>query len=359
MATNDYGQLPILPLSEVEQIWVSKLYEIFKQNRKLSYRQLRAELLGKLPYHFQRSDVDNRLVRYGIDNISLLGVVAIEKNYDVLKKADSIVGAIRDMLIKNPIKDQFLMKEIAEAVGMSEIEAGLIFELLAYHGRFYGSAGKTGIDTVACEEFKIGHGDDAFNFYMNYEGVTALLFAEEEQEEGRLLLLSQEQAKESEIVIPVRGIAPIFSERPTGINHKVGFILMPFTAEWSERVYKHIIRDHVESLGLQCVRADNKHGPIIMEDIWISINHAAFIVADTTGKNPNVMYELGIAHSLGKPTILITQDTEAITFDHKHLRHYQYRDQVGGASYFADNFKDAIKELYQKYYPKIKLEKIA
>jgi hypothetical protein len=41
-----------------------------------------------------------------------------------------------------------------------------------------------------------------------------------------------------------------------------------------------------------------------MWDVWNSIYSSSIIIADCTGRNPNVFYELGIAHTLGKPVIL-------------------------------------------------------
>ena len=65
------------------------------------------------------------------------------------------------------------------------------------------------------------------------------------------------------------------------------------------------------------------------------------------------MYELGIAHTLGKPVILITQDTSSIPFDFKHLRHYVYEDNSDGIDAFKSKLKEVIKNLYLEFYPEI------
>lgn len=87
-----------------------------------------------------------------------------------------------------------------------------------------------------------------------------------------------------------------------------------------------------------------------MEDIWTKINQAAFIIADVTGKNPNVMYELGIAHTIGKPVILITQNTKSIPFDFTHLRHFKYEDNSDGKEKFAKELRRVIPEIYREAY---------
>ncbi len=76
-----------------------------------------------------------------------------------------------------------------------------------------------------------------------------------------------------------------------------------------------------EEAGLKAVKADDIYGnkPII-SDIWRSIWTARVVIADVSGKNPNVNYELGLCHALGVPTILITQDLKDVPFDYRHLR---------------------------------------
>ena len=126
---------------------------------------------------------------------------------------------------------------------------------------------------------------------------------------------------------------------------------MPFTEEWSDRVYNRLIKQNIEAIGLQCVRADNLNGQIIIEDIWTQINQAAIIIADVTNKNANVMYELGIVHTLGKPTILLTQDIKNIPFDFTHLRHHDYKDNIESFEVFGKKLRQIIKEIHQTNYP--------
>jgi hypothetical protein len=69
-----------------------------------------------------------------------------------------------------------------------------------------------------------------------------------------------------------------------------------------------------------------------MEDIMIGIAGADFIVADVTEKNPNVFYELGIAHSCkdANSVVIITQTLEDVPFDLRHMRCIVYRDDPCG-----------------------------
>jgi hypothetical protein len=90
-------------------------------------------------------------------------------------------------------------------------------------------------------------------------------------------------------------------------------------------VYENGILPATQAAGLRCAHAgeifDNRE---IIEDVWESICTARLIVADVTGRNPNVFYELGICHTLGKEVVVLTQNREDVPFDIRHRRYLDY-----------------------------------
>ena len=78
------------------------------------------------------------------------------------------------------------------------------------------------------------------------------------------------------------------------------FVIMPFGIGFDD-LYEKVYVPAIQSQGLSPLRADEIYDnqPII-RDITQSIHHAKVILADVTGRNPNVNYELGIAHALKK-----------------------------------------------------------
>jgi hypothetical protein len=93
------------------------------------------------------------------------------------------------------------------------------------------------------------------------------------------------------------------------------FIVMPFSQPWSADVHR-ILAKACESAGVRPVRGDDLFTPTdILEDIWQSINAADFVIADITGRNPNVLYELGIAHTLAKPVLILSKEAADIPID--------------------------------------------
>lgn len=136
-------------------------------------------------------------------------------------------------------------------------------------------------------------------------------------------------------------IEPIFNHREFTQKSNMCFIVMPFSEKWSDRVNTKL-KEILFSLGIRQKRADNLFGENVLEDIWIAINEASFIIAETTGKNPNVFYEIGIAHTLGKKVILLTQNIDDIPFDFKMYRHIEYEDNVDGFSTLESKLKEFI-----------------
>lgn len=126
---------------------------------------------------------------------------------------------------------------------------------------------------------------------------------------------------------------PFFNE-PDSRNTCDVFVIMPFSEKMTP-VYDDHIKKVCDKIGLDCKRADlifNTES--IVNDIWSLIHSAQIIICDCTGKNPNVFYELGIAHTLGKKTICITQNSDDIPFDIKHLRYIQYEYTPRGMKEF-------------------------
>ena len=127
------------------------------------------------------------------------------------------------------------------------------------------------------------------------------------------------------------------------------FVMMPFSdplGAYYEKIYKPAI----EKAGLVPVRADNEIFGTgkIMDQVWSGINSAKVLVAELTSRNPNVFYELGLAHAEHKPVVLVSSNEEDVPFDLQHIRviYYDVRDPFWGNKLIdkiAENVLSAIK----------------
>jgi hypothetical protein len=104
-------------------------------------------------------------------------------------------------------------------------------------------------------------------------------------------------------------------------------VLMPFSEQFSD-IYTGIEAAIVQA-GARCERVDKqKFDQNILQQIYDMIREADIIVADMSGKNPNVFYETGYAHALGKSVVLLVQDVNDIPFDLKHYTHIIYDGKI-------------------------------
>lgn len=98
------------------------------------------------------------------------------------------------------------------------------------------------------------------------------------------------------------------------------FVIMPFEKQL-DSYYTKLIKPAVEALQYEVKRADEIYSVrAIVDDIQNEIKVSDFLIADVTGKNPNVNYELGYADALHKGVIIISQSMEDVPFDYKHRR---------------------------------------
>ena len=137
-------------------------------------------------------------------------------------------------------------------------------------------------------------------------------------------------------------LRPIFSSRDFDSEPDLVFVLMPFGAAWSNDSWA-AIKEAAQRLGMHAMRADQMHGPVITEDIWLGILRARVVVADVTGWNPNVFYELGVTHTVGRDFVLISQDpSEKLPFDTQHFRHIRYVASADGLQKLTADLGPAI-----------------
>src|SRR5690606_21398661 len=102
------------------------------------------------------------------------------------------------------------------------------------------------------------------------------------------------------------------------------------------------VKNACENLHLECKKADDIwENATFIQDIFELIFTSKVVVADFTGKNPNVFYEVGIAHTLGKTVVPITQSMDDVPSDLGHHRALKYLPNEQG-------YKDLTKEIAKR-----------
>jgi hypothetical protein len=110
------------------------------------------------------------------------------------------------------------------------------------------------------------------------------------------------------------------AKKRKGKKKDICFVIMPF-GDWFDEYYRQIYEPGIKEAGLDPIRADKLHTPgAIVNDIWMYTKKAKILLADLTGKNANVFYELGIAHALEKPVVMVSESIDYVPFDLRPLR---------------------------------------
>ncbi len=123
------------------------------------------------------------------------------------------------------------------------------------------------------------------------------------------------------------------------------FIAMQFSELYND-VYRDAIRPLVEEIGYEPRRVDEISGPgIILNDIWKNITEASVVIAEVSEAIPNVYYEIGVAHALRKPTVLLAQRGTVLPFDLGPHRCIFYDNSIPGRARLLDAVRNSLISL--------------
>jgi len=124
------------------------------------------------------------------------------------------------------------------------------------------------------------------------------------------------------------------------------FVMMEFSEPY-DTLYKEVIIPICEEVGLNVIRADDvfsEHG-VVLQDIVKSIIESEIIIAEITPSNQNVFYELGYAHALKKPAILLAEKGKKLPFDIQGYRTLFYENSIKGKKAIMENLNKYLKAI--------------
>jgi hypothetical protein len=153
----------------------------------------------------------------------------------------------------------------------------------------------------------------------------------------------------SQVGLSASGPAKIeFSKFEVASERPRVFVAMQF-GEPFDTIYRDVVKPEGDRLHLQIVRVDELAGPgIIFEDIKRQISESKIVIAEISASNQNVFYELGYAHALNKPTILLAQRGKELPFDIRSYRVIFYDDSIGGKSDVEQNLDKHLRAVLQE-----------
>ena len=269
---------------------------------------------------FQSEIVAAPLLQYGCDRLYVVSLISPEAGTPFAKSLDAIY---REGSIVSPIE------QVVELRCDPHLES--IFHT---------------VDKAVAVEVEAGN-----KVYMNisagsrlFTAAAAIISNRREVElyyvQNSTYYVERQFSRGIEKVIALPRVQPRAAE--IAVDSSLCFVLMPFSGK-VQNTYDDVIKPVVQRAGLRCVRADDffDNRPI-MDDIWSSIKKARLVLADLTDRNPNVFYETGLAHAIGKEVVLLTQELADVPFDLKHLRCLVYTDTLRGAKALGEALEKTI-----------------
>jgi len=133
-----------------------------------------------------------------------------------------------------------------------------------------------------------------------------------------------------------------FTEFKSHSDRPKAFVAMQFGEPYFT-LYRDVIREQV-GRHFEVILMDETAGPgMIIEDIRRGIEQADIVIAEITPANPNVFYEVGYAHALKKPTILLAKRGSVLPFDIQSFRVVFYNDTIGGKAEIEHSLQNHLK----------------
>ena len=117
------------------------------------------------------------------------------------------------------------------------------------------------------------------------------------------------------------------------------FVIMQYSQPFND-LYSEVIQPIASAEGFSVVRADEQVGPgLIISDIERQLVNSSVVIADITPANPNVYWEVGYAHALRKPMILVAERDTMLPFDVSAFRTLYCENTIGGKARIEGELK--------------------
>jgi hypothetical protein len=213
---------------------------------------------------------------------------------------------------------------------------GFLYGIIKLVGTKWENLSVTGIQNT----FETGK---EYNIKIKIEGSIIELYVN-----GVKVCSAFERIRKSQLRLLLQGSKPIeIKNFKVSEQNPKAFVIMQFSDEYNQ-LYEEVIRPVTEEFGILCVRADEYHttNPII-EDIINSITEASVVIADITPDNPNVFYEVGYSHALGKPTILLCDKKRVrLPFDVSSFRTLFYDNTIAGKTQVEKRLRKFLDNIF-------------